>query len=107
MLQVTAILVYLALLFLCLGYDRHYRQVFPGPRHPGRQRLFHRAGWVALALSLLLILWARPWGLALVDWLGLVTAGALALVFLLPYRPRWVALPAVVPAVSSLVALAF
>nr|WP_187670131.1 DUF3325 domain-containing protein [Pseudomonas carbonaria] len=80
-------LSYAGMAGLCLGMDRHHVQVWPR-KSRARQRLLRLAGWLLLAAALWPCL--RAWGGAVgtVVWCGVLTAGALALVLLLPYRPR-------------------
>lgn len=82
---------YGALLALCLAMDRHHAQILHDK--PGRSlRLLLRfAGWSLLALALWLCSLAWGWAIGPVAWFGLLSAAALALVFLLPYAPRFAA----------------
>lgn len=82
------LLCHAALTGLCLAMDRHHTQVLgckPGTR---LARALRAAGWGLLGLAL----WycGRSWGWAIgpVAWFGLLSAGALILVFSLPYAPR-------------------
>lgn len=74
---------------LCLGMDRHYKQVWQREPRALARRGLRGAGWLLLALALLPCL--RVWGasVGVVIWLGFLTAGAVLVVWLLPYRPRW------------------
>lgn len=94
-------LSYAGMAGLCLGMDRHHQQVW-SVKAPARQRLLRLAGWLLLALAL----WpcVQAWGAAVgsVAWLGMLSAAALALVLLLPYRPRLAASLAGLLAVTGL-----
>lgn len=84
-------LCYAGMAALCLGMDRHHRQVWSRIA-PRLQRGLRVAGWLLLAVAL----WPciRAWGgsVGVVVWFGLLSAAALLLVLLLPYRPRGAAL---------------
>lgn len=87
----AAALCYAGMAGLCLGMDRHYRQVWGG-QSPRRQRALRLLGWLLLAVAI----WpcVQAWGAAVgvVIWLGWLSAGGLLLVLLLPYRPKGAAL---------------
>ncbi|MBB2494342.1 DUF3325 domain-containing protein [Aquipseudomonas ullengensis] len=80
-------LCYAGMAALCLGMDRHHRQVWSRTA-PRRQRGLRLVGWLLLAVAL----WPciRAWGgsVGVVIWFGLLTGAALLLVWLLPYRPK-------------------
>lgn len=99
-----AALSYAGMAALCLGMDRHHRQVWAGTA-PARQRLLRTLGWLLLAAAI----WPciRAWGgsVGVVIWFGLISAAALVLVLLLPYRPKAAALLMGVAAAGSLPAL--
>lgn len=81
-------LTYAGLAWLCLAMDRHHRQVAGGTVQPGIARLLRLAGFAALVLSFAAAIAAEGWSLGPVAWFGSLTAAGLALVLLLPYRPR-------------------
>jgi hypothetical protein len=76
---------------LCLAMDRHHAQVLHGKPPHSRPQLLRRLGWTLLGVALWLC--TRTWGWAIgpVAWLGLLSAAAMGLVFLLPYAPRFAA----------------
>lgn len=82
-------LAYLGMLGLCLGMARHYRQRYHHPLTPGRGRVLRLAGWSGclLALAPCLAGWGAAQGVVL--WIGLLSAAATGLVFLLAWRPPW------------------
>ncbi len=84
------LLAWLGLLALCLGLERHYRQVLGDSASPLRLRLLRLSGWLLSGLALYAC--SLVWGLAmgLVAWLGLLSLCGLALVLLLPLAPRLV-----------------
>ncbi len=92
---VALALCYAGMAALALAMDRHHEQVtgqgdVPGPR---RQALRWGGG---LLLALALAACAAAWGLTvgLVAWCGFLTAGGLAVAWLLPYAPRQAAVAA-------------
>lgn len=97
-------LCYAGMAALCLGMDRHHRQVW-SRTSPRVQRGLRLVGWLLLAVAL----WPciRAWGssVGVVIWFGLLTAAALLLVLLLPYRPRGAALLMGLTLLGSLPAL--
>ena len=81
-------LAYAGMAGLCLGMDRHHRQVFGRAARPRAALALRLAGSLALASSFVAAVVADGWAFGPVAWTGGLTAAALALVFLLPYRPR-------------------
>lgn len=96
-----AALSYAGMAALCLGMDRHHRQVWTRTA-PARQRALRIIGWLLLAAAI----WpcVRAWGssVGVVIWFGLLSAAVLVLVLLLPYRPKIAALLMGVTAIGSL-----
>lgn len=89
---------YVGMLSLCLGLERHYKQVWGKPGPLWLRRGLRCVGWMALAMSLLLCSAAWGWAMGPVGWLGALSLAGLVLVMLLPYGPRTaVALAAAVP----------
>ena len=86
-----ASLCYAGMAALCLGMDRHHQQVW-SRKAPRLQRGLRLLGWALLAVAV----WpcVQAWGssVGVVIWFGLLSAGALVLVLLLPYRPKGAAL---------------
>ena len=84
-------LCYAGMAALCLGMDRHHRQVWSRTA-PRRQPGLRVGGWLLLAVAL----WPciQVWGasVGVVIWFGLLSAAALLLVLLLPYQPKGAAL---------------
>ncbi|TKD40216.1 DUF3325 domain-containing protein [Azotobacter chroococcum] len=82
------LLAYTGMLGLCLGLERHYRQVWQQVPPAWLRRSLRAAGWLALGLALLACVLA--WGAAMgpVGWFGLVSLTGFALVLLLPLAPR-------------------
>src|SRR5690606_26360482 len=92
---------------LAFAMDRHSEALTQRREVPQRQRrLLRAAGMALLAVSLVPCL--RSWGVSVgaVAWLGFLSAGALLIALLLPYRPRVAALAAAVAAALALLLLA-
>ncbi|TLX64021.1 DUF3325 domain-containing protein [Stutzerimonas nosocomialis] len=81
-------LAYAGMLGLCLGMERHWKQL-ASPRLPTFcRRLCTPLGGGLLGLSIHAATFAWPGGMAVVAWFGLISLGGLALLLLLPYAPR-------------------
>ncbi|CDZ92939.1 DUF3325 domain-containing protein [Pseudomonas saudiphocaensis] len=83
-------LAYAGMLSLCLGMQRHWKQL-ANPRLPAMlRRIYTPLGGALLGLSG----WAATdiWSsaMAAVAWFGMISLTGLALVLLMPYRPRLV-----------------
>lgn len=92
---------------LSLAMNRHARDVLRREL-PARQRTVLRvAGFAVLGLSLWLAATATGWSLGLVEWVGMLSVSAVALVLSLTYAPRLAPLLAVgLPALATLLMLA-
>lgn len=84
----SLLLAYSGLLGLCLGLERHYKQLYQRLPGAGLQRLLRTVGWALLGASLACCAQAWGWAMAGVGWLGLVSLAGVTLVMLLPYAPR-------------------
>lgn len=82
------LLAYNGMTLLCLGMERHYKQVWRVALTRGRQRWLRGCGWAALALSLLACGEAWNWAMGPVGWGGMLSVGGFGLLMLLPYYPR-------------------
>lgn len=97
-------LAYAGFAALCLAMERHHGEVFGIRRIPPRRRLALRlVGWLLLAASFPACIAGWGWAFGSVVWCGVLTAAALPIVLLLPYRPRMMA--ALAPALPILGAL--
>lgn len=95
-------LSYAGLTALCLAMNRHQLQVWRRAAAPGAARMLRVAGWVLVGGALFPCVWGWGAGIGVVAWFGFLSAAALALVFLLPYLPRFsagLALPALLAGV--------
>jgi hypothetical protein len=86
----AALLCYTAFTALCLSMTRHYAELTSGALTPGRGRSLKLGGWLSLVLSGWAAVAADGWGFGLVQWFAALMASVLLLVFLMPFRPRWV-----------------
>lgn len=85
-----ALLCYVGFTALCLSMERHYSDLLAGKPSLRRRRLLKAAGWLLLAVSIWAAASAEGWTMGLVKWSAVLMASAVLLVFLMPYRPRWV-----------------
>ncbi len=81
-------LAYAGMAALCLAMDRHHRQVVGRVLRPGIAGALRVVGCAALTASFAAAVTAEGWARGPVAWFGALTAAGLALVLLLPYRPR-------------------
>ena len=79
---------YIAMLALCQGLERHYKQVWHTAPSLRLRRLLRGGGWLSLALSFYFSGQAWGWAMGPVGWFGLISLSGFALLMLLPYRPR-------------------
>ncbi|MFT4046516.1 MAG: DUF3325 domain-containing protein [Solimonas sp.] len=103
MIAAALLLSYAGMAALCLAMDRHHRQLRQHAT-PSWWRPLLRIGGAANLLAAL-ALCVRHWGtsIGLVAWFGLLSAGGLALIFLLPYAPRVTAALAVAALAGAVV----
>lgn len=90
MVLISFVLIFLGLEALCLGMERHAKQLSEGRLKPWTRRPAKCAGWGLLALSILPVI--TTWGVSigLSVWFGLLTVAAMLLALALSYRPRWI-----------------
>lgn len=86
----SALLCYGGFTALCLSMERHYSDLLAGKPSLRRRRVLKVVGWLLLCVSAWAAVSAEGWTLGLVKWSAVLMASAVLLVFLLPYRPRWV-----------------
>ncbi|AVX87666.1 DUF3325 domain-containing protein [Pseudomonas sp. VE 196-7] len=82
------LLCYAGFSALCLSMPRHHDELLGNKPSARRARVLKLAGWLLLGLSLWAAVGANGWSFGLVDWFAVLMLSALALVLLLPYRPR-------------------
>ena len=80
----SLLLAFSGMLGLCLGLERHFKQIWQRAPSPGLRRTLRTAGWLALAASFATSVLAWGWAMGPVGWLGMVSLAGLALVFLMP-----------------------
>lgn len=88
MLSTGLLLAYSGMLGLCLGLERHYRQVWPRVPGPVLRRVLRMGGWLALLGSFAASVAAWGWAMGPIGWCGLLSLAGLGLVLLLPYRAK-------------------
>jgi hypothetical protein len=100
-------LAYAGMAALSFAMDRHHEQLTRLREVPARRRVSLRLAGSAL-LAAAAVPCVAAWGATVgtVAWLGFLSAGALPVALLLPYRPRGVAGLAACAAVAGLGALA-
>ncbi|OEC32745.1 Protein of unknown function [Pseudomonas cuatrocienegasensis] len=82
------LLAYAGMAALCLGMERHFKQVWQHLPSPGQRQALRLAGWALLAGSFAACVLAWGWAMGPVGWLGQVSLGGFLLLMLLPYWPR-------------------
>ncbi|RBC00488.1 DUF3325 domain-containing protein [Pseudomonas sp. RSB 5.4] len=82
------LLCYAGFTALCLSMPRHHDELLGRKPSARRGRGLKLFGWLMLGLSLWATVAANGWGLGLVDWFAVLMCSALALVLLMPYRPK-------------------
>ncbi|CAK9887558.1 MULTISPECIES: DUF3325 domain-containing protein [Pseudomonas] len=73
---------------LCLAMEKHYKDLLGHKPSSARLKALRVAGWVLLALALLLAVRHSGWAMGLVELFAVMMAGVTLWVFLLPYQPR-------------------
>lgn len=101
-------LAYAGMAGLSFAMDRHHEQLTRQREVPVRRRVPLRVAGAAL-LAAAAVPCVMAWGATVgaVAWLGFLSAGALPVALLLPYRPRGAAGLAVCAAVAGCAGLAF
>ena len=82
------LLCYAGFTALCLSMPRHHDELLGHKPSPRRRQGLMLGGWLLLGLSLWAAVTSNGWSLGLVDWFAVLMLSGLALVLLLPYRPR-------------------
>jgi hypothetical protein len=81
----SLLLAFSGMLGLCLGLERHFKQIWQRAPSPGLRRTLRTAGWLALAASFATSVLAWGWAMGPVGWFGLMSLAGISLVLLLPY----------------------
>ncbi|KAA8700855.1 DUF3325 domain-containing protein [Pseudomonas proteolytica] len=76
------------MLGLCLGLERHYKQLWHRLPSPMLRRGLRGMGWVLLAASFAVSVHVWGWAMGPVAWFGLISLAGLSVAFLLPYSAR-------------------
>jgi hypothetical protein len=82
------LLTYTGFTALCLSMPRHYDELLGHKPSTRRRQSLALSGWLLLGFSLWAAVTSNGWSFGLVDWFAVLMLSALALVLLLPYRPR-------------------
>jgi hypothetical protein len=82
-------LCYAGWCLLCLGMERHHRDLFRVLPSPGRRRRLRIGGWFALVLAFATGVYATGWEFGPVLWACALMLAALAWTLLLPFAARW------------------
>lgn len=100
-------LAYAGMAGLSFAMDRHYEQLTRLRETPVRHGVMLRVAGIALLMAAI-VPCVAAWGAAVgsVAWLGFLSAGALPVALLLPYRPRGVAGLAAIAALAGCAGLA-
>lgn len=85
-----ALLCYSGFTALCLSMERHYSDLLAGKPSAQRRRGLKIAGWLLLVIAGWLAVDSRGWAMGLVEWTAALMGSAVLLVFLMPYKPRWI-----------------
>lgn len=90
---------------LALGQDKYHRQVWSRSPRPATKRLLKLLGVLYLAVSMAVSIAAWGGAIGFVAWFGVLTAGAIPFVFLLPYAPRMAAAAALLASALAVAGL--
>ncbi|MCO8161410.1 DUF3325 domain-containing protein [Pseudomonas sp. 21LCFQ010] len=85
-----ALLCYSGFTALCLSMERHYSELLAGKPSVQRRRGLKITGWLLLVMAGWLAVASRGWAMGLVEWTAALMGSAVLLVFLMPYKPRWI-----------------
>ncbi|BAP41448.1 DUF3325 domain-containing protein [Pseudomonas sp. 21LCFQ02] len=85
-----ALLCYSGFTALCLSMERHYSDLLAGKPSMQRRRGLKITGWLLLVVAGWLAVATRGWAMGLVEWTAALMGSAVLLVFLMPYKPRWI-----------------
>ncbi|TKJ75613.1 DUF3325 domain-containing protein [Pseudomonas koreensis] len=83
------LLTYAGFTALCLSMPRHHDELLGHKPSARRRQSLALSGWLLLGFSLWAAVTPNGWSFGLVDWFAVLMLSALALVLLLPYRPRF------------------
>lgn len=84
----AALLAFSGMLGLCLGLERHYKQLLTGKPGVTRLKTLRALGWAALVASLAASVTAWGWAMGPVGWFGMLSLAGLAMAFWSPYAIR-------------------
>jgi hypothetical protein len=84
----AALLAFSGMLGLCLGLERHYKQLLAAVPAPSRLRALRVGGWLATAASLAASVSGWGWAMGPVGWFAMVSVAGMAVVLWAPYAIR-------------------
>jgi len=74
----------------CLSIERRHIEVFGNPPSPMRRLLLKIAAWILLAAALCEAVFEQGPGIGAVEWTIAAGLGAILLIVVASFRPRWV-----------------
>jgi hypothetical protein len=83
------VLCYAGWCLLCLGMERHHRDVFGAAPSTTRRRGLRVGGWFVLMLAFAISVYTLGWEFGPVLWACALTLAALVWALLLPFAARW------------------
>lgn len=101
----TLVLCYFGWCLLCLGMERHHRDIFGAVPSPTRRRRLRVGGWFALMLALAICVYALGWEFGPVLWACALMLAALMWALLLPFAARWAVRLAWLAPIAAVVAM--
>lgn len=76
------------MLALCLGLERHFKQLFVRTPHRRFLQGLRVVGWLALIASLFTSATVWGWAIGAVGWFGLVALAGIVVAFAMPYLAK-------------------
>lgn len=84
----AALLAFSGMLGLCLGLERHYKQLLNARPNAVLLKTLRALGWLALAASFAACVTAWGWAMGPVGWFGMLSLAGLATAFWSTYAIR-------------------
>lgn len=82
-------LAYGGLCCLCLSMPKHYQSLMGSAPAAWETTVFKAVGWIGQVLALGACWLSRGAAIGTVLYVGMLTLGGIALILMLPYRPKW------------------
>jgi hypothetical protein len=99
------VLCYAGWCLLCLGMERHHRDIFGVAPSAARRRRLRVGGWFALMLAFAISVYALGWEFGPVLWACALMLAALVWALLLPFAARWAVRLAWLTPIAAVVAM--